>query len=451
MRNTHLRTWLRPGMSIKRWAGLLLVGVLLACLSISMGIAWVYRTQDVPTVVTQFVQLGTLQPVPHPLRGLLLFGLGLGMVGYAIWRMAHSLFAPFVDRTAAGSSVAQIVAEHRFGPVSPDLNVVVIGGGTGLSTALRGLKHANVGITAIVTVTDDGGSTGRLRTDFEMPAPGDIRNCIVALSDAESTVGKLFNYRFEDESATLAGHSFGNLFIAALTQVTGNFEQAVIESGRVLAIRGRVLPTTLEDVHLTARLNDGSFVSGESAVGHSHAPISGIFLDPMRPKGYEPAISAILGADLIVLGPGSLFTSVLPNLLVAGVREAIQFAPARTVYVCNVATQDGETEAFDLDDHVRAIVEYLGDDVLDYVIANDHSSSSARGDLSRSGQIAVVPSSAGTTSGVEVIRRDIVDPDNALRHDSDKLAKTLLEVARMPARTRRHAQDHGSLVAARTA
>ncbi len=451
MRNTHLRTWLRPGMSIKRWAGLLVVGVLLACLAVSMGIAWVYRTQDVPTIFTRIVELGTLQPVPHPLRGLLLFGLGLGMVGYAIWRMAHSVFAPFVDRSTSGSSVAQIVAEHRFGPVGPDLNVVVIGGGTGLSTALRGLKHANVGITAIVTVTDDGGSTGRLRTDFEMPAPGDIRNCIVALSDAESTVGKLFNYRFEDESATLAGHSFGNLFIAALTQVTGNFEQAVIESGRVLAIRGRVLPTTLEDVHLTARLDDGSVVSGESAVGRSHAPISGIFLDPVRPKGYEPAISAILGADLIVLGPGSLFTSVLPNLLVAGVREAIQYAPARTVYVCNVATQDGETDAFDLDDHVRAVVGYLGDDVLDYVIANDHVSTTRTAGAGPGGPVAVVPTGRDMTSGVAIIRRDIVDPDNPLRHDSDKLARSLLEVARMPAPTHRHAQERGALVAARMA
>ena len=448
MRDTHLRTWLRPGMSVKRWAALLLAGVLLACLAISMGIAWTYRTHDLPGTLTRLIQLGTLQAVPHPARGILLFTLGLSMLGVALWGMVRSILAPFVDRSATGSSVAEIVAEHRFGPVSPDLNVVVIGGGTGLATALRGLKHANVGITAIVTVADDGGSTGRLRTDFEMPAPGDIRNCIVALSDAESTVGKLFNYRFEGESATLSGHSFGNLFIAALTQVTGNFEQAVIESGRVLATRGRVLPSTLEDVHLTARLIDGSTVSGESAVGHSHSPIDRIALEPARPRGYEPAISAILGADLVVLGPGSLYTSVLPNLLVAGVREAIEFSRARTVYVCNVATQHGETDAFGVDEHVRAVIGYLGENVLDYVIANDHRTDLGFQPDEPDRPVAVVPGMSQTTAGVRVIHRDLVDPDNGLWHDSDKLAQALLDVARLPVRSHRPQHEQKVLATA---
>ncbi len=451
MKNTQLRTWLRPGMSVKRWAALLLGGVLLTCLALSMGIAWTYRTHNLPDGLTHLIQLGTLQAVPHPVRGILLFALGLTMLGIAVWRMAHSILSPFVDRSDTGSSVAGIVAEHRFGPVSPDLDVVVIGGGTGLATALRGLKHANVGITAIVTVADDGGSTGRLRTDFEMPAPGDIRNCIVALSDAESTVGKLFNYRFENESATLSGHSFGNLFIAALTQVTGNFEQAVIESGRVLATRGRVLPSTLEDVHLTARLIDGSMVSGESAVGHSPLPIERIVLEPARPKGYEPAISAILSADLVVLGPGSLYTSVLPNLLVAGIREAIEFSRARTVYVCNVATQHGETDAFGVEEHVRAVVDYLGDDVLDYVIANDHRQIIEPLSAEPSGPVAVVPSGSQWTAGIEVIRRDLLDRNNGLWHDSDKLAQALLEVARLPVRSRRPRHEEAALTTARSA
>ena len=451
MKTTHLRTWLRPGMSVKRWAALLLGGVLLTCLAISMGIAWTYRTHELPDGLTRLIQIGTLQPVPHPVRGIVLFLVGLTMLTVAVWQVIRSILAPFVDRSDSGASVAQIVAEHRFGPVRPDLNVVVIGGGTGLSTALRGLKHANVGITAIVTVADDGGSTGRLRTDFDMPAPGDIRNCIVALSDAESTVGKLFNYRFEGESASLSGHSFGNLFIAALTQVTGNFEQAVIESGRVLATRGRVLPTTLEDVHLNARLIDGSLVSGESAIGHSSLPIAEIVLEPARPKGYEPAIAAILGADLIVLGPGSLYTSVLPNLLVAGVREAIQFSRARTAYVCNVATEDGETEAFGVDEHVRAVVDHLGEDVLDYVLANDHPSDADVRPEVWTGAVAVMPSRAATAAGVHVIRRDLVDRENNLRHDSDKLARALLEVASMPRRARRPQHQAVTLAAAQSA
>jgi uncharacterized cofD-like protein len=415
-------------MSVKRWAGLLVVGVLLASLSVAMGIAWVYRTFDLPSGFTHLVQLATLQAVPHPMRGLFLFGLGLAVLGYAVWRMVVSIVTPLVAQGARRSSVAEIVAEARFGKTLPELNVVVIGGGTGLSTALRGLKHANVGITAIVTVTDDGGSTGRLRTDFDMPAPGDIRNCIVALSDAESTVGKLFNYRFERESATLGGHSFGNLFIAALTQVTGDFEQAVIESGRVLATHGRVLPTTLEDVRLGARLVDGTIVTGETSVGTSPVPIDRIFLDPERPRGYEPAISAILGADLIVLGPGSLYTSVLPNLLVDGVREAIRFSRARTVYVCNVATQQGETDDYDVADHVRAIVAHLGDHTLDVVLANGEPVATEAG----SGPVAVVASNARTVNGVELVTRELVDPTNPLRHDPDRLAEALIEQARRP-------------------
>ena len=428
MEHTSVWTWLRPGMSIKRWAGLLIVGVLLASLSVAMGIAWVYRTFELPSGLTSLVQLGTLQAVPHPARGLFLFGIGFAVMAYAIWRMIASVVAPLIALGPRRSSVAGIVAEARFGRAAPKLNVVVIGGGTGLSTALRGLKHVNVGITAIVTVTDDGGSTGRLRTDFDMPAPGDIRNCIVALSDAESTVGKLFNYRFERESETLGGHSFGNLFIAALTQVTGDFEQAVIESGRVLATHGRVLPTTLEDVRLGARLSGGTIVTGETAVGNSPEPIDRIFLEPARPRGYEPAIAAILGADLIVLGPGSLYTSVLPNLLVDGVREAIRFSRGRTVYVCNVATQQGETDDYDVADHVRAIIEHLGENTLDVVLANGEQV----GEENRGGPVSVIARNDLTVAGIELITRDMVDPANRLRHDAGRLADALVEQARRP-------------------
>ncbi len=425
MEQASIRTWLRPGMSVKRWAALLIVGVLLASLSIAMGIAWVYRTYELPAGFTHIVQLVTLQAVPHPARGLLLFGIGLSILAYAVWRMIASIVTPLISRGSRRSSVAEIVAEARFGKPAPDLKVVVIGGGTGRSTALRGLKHANVGITAIVTVTDDGGSTGRLRTDFDMPAPGDIRNCIVALSDAESVVGKLFNYRFERESETLAGHSFGNLFIAALTQVTGDFEQAVIESGRVLATHGRVLPTTLEDVRLGARLVDGRVVTGETSVGHSPAPIDRIFLEPARPRGYEPAITAILEADLVVLGPGSLYTSVLPNLLVDGVREAIRFSRARTVYVCNVATQQGETDHYDVEDHVRAIVSHLGDSSLDFVLANGQ----AVAGTGRTGPISVIPAGGPRVAGVDLVTRDLVDPTDSTRHHADRLAAALVELA----------------------
>jgi uncharacterized cofD-like protein len=425
MRPTSIRMWLRPGMSVKRWAALLVVGVLLASLSLAMGIAWAYRTHDLPDPITRLVQVATLQAVPHPARGLLLFALGAALLLVAAWKTMASLVVPLVAR--APRSVAEIVAEHRFGPATPALRVVVVGGGSGLSNLLGGLKRTGAGITAVVTVTDDGGSTGRLRTDFDMPAPGDIRNCIVALSDAESTVGRLFDYRFERESATLGGHSFGNLFIAALTQVTGDFEQAVTESGRVLATRGRVLPTTVDSVRLGARLSDGSVVLGETEVSRSRSRIERIFLEPRHAPAHGAAVEALLGADLIVLGPGSLYTSVLPNLVVDGVRDAIRRSAARTVYVCNVATQRGETDGFDVADHVRAIVAHLGEGTLDLVLADGGPAAA-----SRAGGVSVIASNDGTVAGVPLMTRDLVDPADPTRHHAERLADALVALVRRP-------------------
>ncbi len=416
-------------MHIKRWVGLLLAGTMLTGVALAMAIVYAYRYLAVPTTVDGAVAVATGQFLPRELRFVAVLLLGLGAVVFAFWKLSTSLLSPFMSLRAPGRDLATIVAEHRFGSDQPPFSVVAIGGGTGLPTLLRGLKQHDVAITAIVTVADDGGSTGRIRSDFDIPAPGDIRNCLVALADDEALVTRLFQHRFSTAGSELEGHSFGNLFITALTQVTGNFESAVIESASVLNIRGRVLPSTLENITLNAELEDGSVIHGESQIGHKQAPISRIYLDPEHPNGYSPAFSAIMEANLVVLGPGSLYTSVLPNLLVPDITQAIRWSLAPTVYVCNVATQSGETDDFTAADHVREIVNHLGPGVLDYALVNCNPASAEA--IGPELQIAPVLATGlrDIDDRVAVVASDVVSDHNPLRHDPTKLAAALLDIA----------------------
>ena len=251
-----------------------------------------------------------------------------------------------------------------------ELKVVALGGGTGLSTLLRGLKQLTSKITAIVTVSDDGGSSGRLRAEMGVLPPGDIRNCLVALADSESLMTELFNYRFKG-NGPLAGHSFGNLFIAAMSDITGDFDLAVKRSSDVLAIRGRVLPATCDDCVLGAILEDGRRVLGESVLATCDSPISRVFLEPGDCKPLPEALRAIDEADAIVLGPGSLYTSVIPNLLVPGMADAIATSKAVKIYVCNVMTEAGETTGYTAQRHLAAIRNHAGDEVVDWVIVSN--------------------------------------------------------------------------------
>jgi len=426
------RVWLRPGMLVKRWMILFLISVIAIGLAIAMALAWIYRNVNFPQPLSRIIHASTLQFISHPWRELIVLVAGVSVFGFSIWRLTHSLITPIMRATPGRQNVAELVAAHRFGPERPSLNIVTIGGGTGLSTLLRGLKHTDVGITAIVTVADDGGSSGRLRKDFDMPAPGDIRNCLVAMADAESTVSKLFDYRFDQQGSELAGHSFGNIFIAALAQVTGSFEKAVIESAHVLAVRGRVLPSTLANVTLCAELVDGTIVRGESTISRNKPPIKRVYLEPNNPAGYEPALGAIIHADLIVLGPGSLYTSVLPNLMIDGVIEAIRWSRGNVVYVCNVATQPGETDHFGAKDHIRTVMNCLGQGVLSHALVNNNRAPST---LIKP-EWRVDPVTDEDLGSLEreltVVARDVVNDNNALRHDPDKLAAALLEIARRP-------------------
>ncbi len=249
------------------------------------------------------------------------------------------------------------------------IKLVLIGGGTGLSVLARGLKKFPIDITCIVTVADDGGSTGKIRHEMDIPAPGDVRNVLAALSDVEPTLEQLFQYRFEEDK--ISGHSLGNLLIAAMTNITDDFGHAVKELSRILNIKGQVIPSTISSVSLNAEMEDGEIVAGESNIPSKHKKISRVFLEPADVEPMDEAVEALLEADLIVMGPGSLYTSVISNLCVKGIAKAIVESQAKKLYVSNIMTQPGETDGYSVNDHVEAIHQQLGENVIDFVIANE--------------------------------------------------------------------------------
>ncbi len=409
--------WLRPGMHVKRWLALLLVGILCLSLGVAYIMTHLYRTQPFP----ESAYWVTLQFVDRRLRGLLFLAVGAIFAGVALWRLSHSLLAPLLPPSGQ-DGLADIV--YRYRQLGKGPRIVAIGGGTGLSTLLRGIKAYTSNITAIVTVADDGGSSGRLRRELGVLPPGDFRQCIAALAEAEPLVTELFQYRF-DQGEGLNGHSFGNLFIAAMSGITGNFERALHESSRVLAVRGKILPCTLEGVVLCAKLDDDSTIEGESQIPHGPAPIKRVYLRPADAPAYPEALKAIEEAELIVIGPGSLYTSIMPNLLVEDITQAIKAARGRKVYVCNVATQPGETDGYKARDHVRTLQEHFGKNLFDYVVINDrvvpmppewHVDSLGGGPEALAGL------------GVRVITADVVEEERPTRHNPQKLAQVLLSL-----------------------
>lgn len=305
-------------------------------------------------------------------------------------------------------------------------HIAALGGGTGLSSLLRGLKRAPVELTAVVTVADDGGSSGRLRRELGVLPPGDIRNCLVALADDESLMGRLFQHRFAD--GDLSGHPFGNLFLAALAEVTGNFDLAIQECSRVLKIRGSVLPSTMHHVRLWAEREDGQHVCGETNIASGLGACRRVWLDP-PPEAHPPAVEAIAGADLIVLGPGSLFTSVLPHLAVPEIAAAVRDAGGVRVYVCNVMTQPGETDGFTVADHVDRILQAVPGG-LDVVVAHEGDLDPAAVAAYRAmGQTPVEADRERIESaGVRLVTADLAEDGMAVRHSPDALAAVLMEL-----------------------
>ena len=354
--------WLSPGLFVKRWLLISLTGVFLT----SFGLAiWVKLTP-----VNRFLEfvsqaLETIaRLVPNSVSGPLAVLLGVFLLFWGQSRTVETITEAL--QPDASEELVDLLRTHRRLHRGP--KIVAIGGGTGLSTLLRGLKQYSSNITAIVTVADDGGSSGRLRREMGILPPGDIRNCIAALADEEKLLTELFQYRFHAGDG-LSGHSFGNLFISAMTEITGDLEQAIDASAKVLAIRGKVLPATLTDVSLWAKLADGRIIEGESKITEAMGQIRQIGCHPADPVALPAALAAIKEADYIIIGPGSLYTSIIPNLLVPAIRQALAQVTVPRVYVCNIMTQPGETDNYSVADHLRAIEGVCEERIIDAVLA----------------------------------------------------------------------------------
>ena len=416
-----LLKWLYFGMHIKRWLLLLLVGVAIMGLGFGYFLREVYFSYTFP----DWVYYVTLQFLPRYVRGGLFVGGSTALILFSVWKLNRSLLSAFI-RPGNEESLVNIIYNHRYLRRGP--KVVAIGGGTGLSTLLRGLKEHTGNLTAVVTVADDGGSSGRLRREMGLPPPGDLRNCIAALADAEPLMTRLFQYRF-DEGTGLEGHSFGNLFIAAMSGVTGNFEEAVRETSRVLAVRGQILPSTLTNVTLSAVTDDDDEIHGESQITERGSRIKRVFINPENAQANPEAIRAILAADMIVIGPGSLYTSVLPNLLVDGIRRAIEMSKAVRVYVCNVATERGETDSFSVGDHYEALQQHVSEKLFTYVVANNNITNNGLGDHQSE---PVQVDQNGSTIDAAVVAADVISEENRYHHDTSKLASLLMALYYQP-------------------
>jgi uncharacterized cofD-like protein len=416
-RFSHYQRWLRwlmPGLEVKRWLLLLMAAILIIDLGASYALRSLYSEVTFPGYVATL----TLQFLPKAVRAMIFFIAGVGLLAFSFVRLQRSVIGPFLPGT--DRSVTDMIYSFRTRSRGPRL--VAIGGGTGMSTLLRGLKQYTSNLAAVVTVADDGGSSGRLREEYRILPPGDFRQCLVALADAEPLVKQLFNHRFHEGS--LDGHSFGNLFIMAMAEVTGNFEHALRESGRVLAVRGAIIPSTLQDVTLVASVN-GHMVEGESKIPKQNAPISRVFLKPDGAELNPEAVLAIMNAELIVVGPGSLYTSILPNLMVPGMVQTIKESPALKVFVCNLASQHGETDDYNVSDYLQVLHDHVGENLFDFVLVNSNLNR-----LPTGGQTQVMfdyQEATRVSPRTRFIAGDLVNIRIPSHHDPDKLARLIMK------------------------
>ncbi len=421
MKLKKILKWFYPGMLIKRWIILLLVGIIF----LGTGLGGLLRLPRPPQFVKGFERIFLSEAlVTRPVVMLILF-LGLICIALGLQRLLKSIYSLFASQEK--KDLVDVVYEKRQLRRGP--RIVGIGGGHGLSSLLKGIKEYTSNLTAIVTVADSGGSSGRLRKDFAMPPPGDIRNCLVALADTEPLMEDLFQYRFKGPSE-LKGHSFGNLFITAMREVTKSFASAVRATSKVLAIRGRVLPSSLSDVSLQAKMKDGRVIKGEAEIPEAGGEIEKLSLLPSDAPSYPEALEAIKEAEIIVIGPGSLYTSVMPNLLTKGMIEAIKNSRAIKIYVCNIMTQAGETDNYSASDHIEAIYRHTESRFLDHVLVNTSQGPpelAKKYEEEKAFPVAVDEEKI-EKMGVKIVKANLMSTKDYLRHEPDKLARAITRI-----------------------
>ncbi|AHF08220.1 gluconeogenesis factor YvcK family protein [Desulfitobacterium metallireducens] len=416
--------WLYPNLGVKRWFLLAVLGIFLFAAGLSVmnyGVALGYLEVQFREMVYHLTGSAPRTAVP---MGIFISIIGIVAIFIGFKRMLSSIISALLPDDEGKIVDVMYTRQHlRRGP-----KIVVIGGGTGLSALLRGLKEYTCNLTAIVTVADDGGSSGKLRHEMGILPPGDVRNCLVALADTENIMEHLFSYRFN--TGTLKGHSLGNLLIAGLADTFGDFQKGIESVSKVFALRGNVYPSTLEQVILGAELADGTVIKGETAVRDAEGRIKQVFLEPSDCHPMPEALKALEEADLIVLGPGSLYTSVLPNLLVEGLRDKIKEVSAPCVYVCNIMTEPGETDDYTVADHLQAIVDHCGANFVDVVLANNREIPQEL--LERYAQQDSFPVNGEARNvewlGVKYVERDVLQADDIIRHDSTRLARELVRL-----------------------
>ncbi len=410
--------WLLPGLEVKRWFLLIFFGSVMIVLGFMVlaDIRPIYRTLELIRQAALFLPSNFLAAV-FILIGAVIFFKGWQKTTLSIMDM---------NSEKGNSSILEKLYRRR--KLNRGAKVVAIGGGTGLSMLLRGIKRYTSNITAIVTVGDDGGSSGRLREEMGILPPGDIRNCIAALGDDEDLITELFQYRFKTGEG-LEGHSFGNLFLTALCSITGNMVKAIKESATVLNIRGVVLPATLDDMKLGAEFEDGRIVHGESSIPEAHGQIKRLFTEPENCQALPEAIAAIGDADLIILGPGSLYTSVIPNLLVNGIVEALMKAKAKKIYVCNIMTQPGETTDYTVASHINALFKHAkGNKIVDAVLVNNRLPDNISEGYAQQGSIPVRLDMENIAPiNIEIVSQKLIqeNKEGLVRHSSNRVARAI--------------------------
>lgn len=407
--------WLMPGLQVKRWFALIFLGAVLMTLGVLIlfDIKPVFYTMEFIRKIAMNVSTEWIA------FAIVMFGAGMFFKG---WQKTNLSMLDGTDKQTLLENLYRRRKLNR-GP-----RIVAVGGGTGLSMLLRGIKNITNNVTAVVTVGDDGGSSGRLREEMGVLPPGDIRNCIAALADDEDLVTKLFQYRFKSGEG-LEGHSFGNLFLTALCSITGDMVRAVKESSNVLSIRGRVLPSTLDDMKLVAEMEDGRIIHGESNIPEAHGKIKRLFTDPHHCRALADVISAIRDAELIILGPGSLYTSVIPNLLIEEISHEIAKSNAKKIYVCNIMTQPGETDGYSVCDHINAIMKHAGSKkVIDAVLVNDFMPSNLAKKYQMAGSYPVKLDLDNLKKlGVKLVTRKLIEDskEGLVRHSSNRVARAI--------------------------